>query len=493
MSEKLDIKNKAASGIFWKGLERVSAEFVSTVVAIILARILMPEDYSVVSIVAIFFAFCNVFISGGLNTALIQKKDADIVDYSTILITNLFFASVLYVAMFFTAPLIARLYKKELLVPVIRVMALTFFINGIKAVVSAKVTSELKFRKFFLATFIGTAVSAVVGIVMAVKGFGAWALVAQQMTNAFIDTLLLWISSKYRFVFKFSKRKFKSLFGYGGKLMLSSITDTVYNQVKPLIVGIRFSAVDLAYYNKGENYPKLISQITSDTLSSSLFPVMSKIQDDKERVLSMTRRFMQISSYLIFPMMLGFLAVAEKFTVILLTEKWLPIVPFLIIFCISHMFKPIQASNLQAIRAIGRSDMILKLEIIKKTCNYVIILLFVLFSDSPVLLAISGIITAVLASAINMTPNRKLIGYGYRMQIIDLLPNFLTAAVMCTAVYFMNYIQMNVYLLFVLQVFTGAAIYLILSLITKNKNLFYLFDYAKDLLSKIKKGEKTEE
>ena len=487
MSDKIDVKNKAASGIFWKGLERISAEIVSTVVAIVLARILIPEDYSVVSIVSIFFAFCNIFISGGLNTALIQKKDADIVDFSTILITNLFFATILYIVMFFAAPLIADLYNKEILVPVIRVMSITFFINGVKAVVSAKITSELKFRRFFVATFIGTVVSAVVGIVMAIKGFGAWALVAQHMTNYFIDTVVLWILSKYRFVFKFSKEKFKSLFRFGGKLMLSSVSDTVYNQVKPLIVGIRFSAVDLAYYNKGETYPKLASKITSDTLSSSLFPVMSKVQDDREKVLSMTRRFMQVSSYIIFPTMLGFLAVAKNFTIVVLTEKWLPIVPFIMIFCISHMLKPIHAGNLQAIRAIGRSDMILKLEIIKKSCNYVIILFFVLFSNSPVLLAVSGIITAVLASVINMTPNRKLIGYGYKMQIIDLLPNFLTSVVMCAAVYALNYIRMNVYLLFALQIASGVLIYFILSLLTKNKNMKYLLDYAKSFLPKAKR------
>ena len=487
MSENINVKGKAASGIFWKGMERVSAELVSTVVAIVLARILVPEDYSVVSIVSIFFAFCNIFISGGLNTALIQKKDADIVDYSTILISNMFCAVILYIIMFFTAPFIARLYSKDILVPVIRVMSLSFFINGVKAVVSARITSDLKFQRFFFATFVGTVISAVVGIVMALKGFGAWALVAQNMTNAFVDTILLWISSKYKFVLKFSKEKFKKLFGYGGKLMLSSISDNVYNQVKPLIVGIRFSALDLAFYHKGETYPKLVSKITSDTLSSSLFPVMSRIQDDKERVLSMTRRFMQISSYVIFPMMIGFLVLSEKFTIIVLTEKWLPIVPFLMIFCISHMFKPIHAGNLQAIRAIGRSDMILKLEVIKKSCNYVVILLFVLFSDSPILLAVSGILTAVLASVINMSPNRKLIGYGYRMQIIDLLPNFLTAAVMGAAVYAMNYIEWNIYLLFFSQIATGVAIYLGLSLLTKNKNLFYLWDYAKDLLAKLKR------
>ena len=184
-----NLKNKTISGVIWKGLERVAAQLVSTIVGIVLARILIPDDYSVVSIVTIFFSFCNIFISGGLNTALIQKKDSDILDFSTILIANIVMATVLYAIMFFCAPLIADVFKKDLLTPIIRVMSLAFFINGYKAVVSAKITFDLQFRKFFWSTIIGTAISAVVGIVMALNGFGPWALVAQQMTNSFIDTL----------------------------------------------------------------------------------------------------------------------------------------------------------------------------------------------------------------------------------------------------------------------------------------------------------------
>lgn len=474
-----NLRKKTISGVLWKGLERISAQLVSTVVAIVLARILVPDDYSVVSIVAIFFNFCNLFISGGLNTALIQKKNADSIDYSTVLFTNIFLACVLYLIMFFSAPFIANIYHKELLIPVIRIMALTFFINGYKSVVSAKITSDLQFRKFFWSTIIGTLVSAVVGIVMAVNGYGPWSLVAQQMTNSFIDSLILTITSKCRFVCRFSRSRFRELFRFGGKIFLSSIITAIYDQAKPLIVGIKFSAVDLAYYNKGKSFPDLVSSIGSDTLSSSLFPTMSKVQDDKQTVLQMTRRFMQVSSFLVFPMMIGFLSIAEGFVRIVLSEKWLPIVPYIMIFCVSNMLKPVQAGNLQAIRAIGRSDVILKLEITKKTLYFIIILLFVLLTNSPILLAISGIITSVLASIINMYPNRKLIGYTYSQQISDLMVNLVSAALMGAFMFSMGYIEMDIFAKTILQVFAGIVIYIIMNLLLKNQSLIYIFQLIK--------------
>lgn len=465
-------------------MERVCAKLVTAVVSIVLARVLFPDDYSVISIVTIFFTFCDVFITGGLNSALIQKKNADTLDFSTIFIANTTMATVLYLVMFFCAPLIAALFQKELLVPVIRVMGLTFFVNAYKAVLSAKVSSDLQFRKFFWSTFIGTVISAFVGVTMALMGFGPWALVAQQMTNSCIDTLVLSFTAHLKLRPAFSFSRFKGLFNYGGKIMLASLITAVYEQVKPLIVGIKYTPTDLAFYNKGATFPNLISSLSSDTLSASLFPAMSKVQDDKAAILAFTRRFMQLASFVTFPLMLGFLAISENFVRIVLTDKWLPIVPYIMIFCVSTMLKPVQHGNLQAIRAIGRSDIVLILEIIKKSSYAVIIALFVIFTDTPILLAVSGIVTSLLASLINTFPNRKLIGYSYRKQFSDLLLNFITSAVMCGAVYAMNFLPLNLYLLFFLQIVAGFAVYIGLNALLKNKSLFYLLDSAKGVLKK---------
>lgn len=472
--------------MFWKFSERIGAQLVSTVVAIVLARLLTAEDYSVISIVTIFFTFANVFISSGFNTALIQKKNSDIKDYSTVLYISLGVSLVLYAILFFTAPLIADIYKAPILTAVIRIMGLTLIVNAVKSVLCAYVSSTLQFRKFFYSTLIGTVISAVVGIVMALKGFGPWALVAQQMTNTCIDTLVLFITTRVRFMLVFSFRRLRGLFNYSWKILVSSIISVIYEEINPLIIGIKFSGADLSYYTKGKSFPTLISNTISDTFSAVLFPVISKLQDDKEAVLQYTRRFMKVSSYLIFPLMIGFLAVSDNFVSVVLTDKWMPASIYIQIFCASYMFNIIQNGNLQAIRAIGRSDIILILEIIKKSLYLLTIVLFVIFSDDAVMLAVTSIINTVIATLVNTFPNRKLIGYRYRMQIWDLLPNLLTALVMGAAVYAMNYIPMNKTLLLVLQVIAGMVVYLLLSLVTRNENFKYFLGMAKNMLNRKK-------
>ena len=451
-----NLKNKAFSGMIWKFMERICAQVVSLIVSIVLARILMPDDYSIVSIVTIFFTFCNVFISGGLNTALIQKKDADVEDYSTVLHTSMFVALILYMVMFFLAPSIANLYSKQILIPVIRIMSLTFFINAFKSVLSAYTSSNLQFKKFFFSTIVGTIISAFVGIYMAINGYGAWALVAQQMTNSLLDTLILYLTTKYRIIFKVSFKKLKSLFSYGWKIFVSSIISVIYDQINPLIVGVKYTSKDLAYYSKGQSYPGLINSTISDTLQSVLFPIMSKVQDNKEMVLSVTRKYIKVASYVIFPMMIGLFSVSDIFVEVVLTEKWLPIVPYIQIFCFSYMLNIIQVGNLQAIKAIGRSDIKLILEIVKKSFYLIIIILFVILSKNPIVLALSSIVCTVFATVVNTYPNRKLLGYKYKYQLSDLLPNLIISIIMGIVVYLMKYIQISKFLILILQVFIGV-------------------------------------
>lgn len=475
------LKRRAFSGFIWKFAERIGAQGVSLIVSIILARLLLPEDYSIVGVVTIFFAFCNVIVTGGLNTALIQKKDADQEDFSTIFWVNNLLAVVLYIVMFFLAPVIAKLYHQDLLVPVIRVMGLTFFINGVKAVLSAYTSSTLQFKKFFFSTLIGTILSAVIGIAMALSGYGAWALVAQQMSNSLIDTLILFVTTKFRVKWVFSITKLKELLGFGSKMFATSFITVLYEQINPLIVGLRFTSSDLAFYTKGRSFPRLLSDSITGSLSSVLFPVISKKQDDKTAVLSMTRRYMNVTSYVVFPVMLGFFAVAENFVKVMLTEKWLFAVIYIQIFCLSDMFNIIQIGNLEAIKAIGRSDIILRLEITKKSLYFVVILLFILFTDSPQLLAISDIVCTMIATAVNTRPNRSLIGYRYRDQIKDVLPNLILSAIMCVMVLLMNQLPFNPILVMIAQIIVGAVIYLVLSILTRNESFHYLLNTLKNM------------
>lgn len=488
--ESTQLKTKTLSGLFWKFSERIFAQVVTLVVSIILARILVPDDYGVVSIVAIFFAFANVFITGGFSSALMQKKDADIQDYSNILYINLLFSICIYGVLFFTAPFIAKMYSQPILTSVIRVMGLTLFVNSFKSVLCAYVSSKLQFRKFFVSAMAGTTISAVVGISMALNGYGCWALVAQQMTSALIDTCVLFFMTKVRFVFKLDVKKSKGLFKYGWKLLVASEISVLYDEINPLIIGLRFSNADLAFYSKGKSFPSLINSTVGDTLSAVLFPVMAKIQDDKEAILACTRRFMQVASFIIFPLMIGFLTVAENFVLVVLTEKWLGATRYIQAFCIVYMLSIIQTGNLQVIRAIGRSDIILVLEIIKKSIYFVVILLFVLFTKDPLYLAFACIVNTIFASIVNTAPNRKLIGYRYRLQVLDLLPNCIIAIIMGVAVYFVGLIPISSMLVTLcLQVLVGAIVYMAINLIIRNKSLLYLFEVAMGFLKKNKKQE----
>ncbi|MBQ8322984.1 MAG: lipopolysaccharide biosynthesis protein [Clostridia bacterium] len=492
-AEITQLKNKTMSGFIWKFGERIIAQLVSLVVSIILARLLTPEDYSVVGIVAIFFAFANVFISGGFNAALIQKKDADIEDYSSVLFISLISAALIYIILFFCAPFIAKAYDQDILIAVFRVMGLTLFINAFKSVLCAYVSRHLQFRKFFLSTIVGTIISAIVGITMAANGFGPWALVAQQMINATIDTIILFFTTRVRFIFKISRNSTKALFKYGWKILVASSVSVLYDEINPLIIGLKYTGADLSYYTKGKSFPQLVNSTVGSTLSAVLFPVMSKMQDDKSAILNYTRRFMQLSSYLIFPMMIGFLAVADKFILVLLTDKWLSATIYIQIFCIVYMFDIIQTGNLQVIRAIGRSDLILILEVTKKVLYAIVILCFVLFSNKPEYLALASIINTVIATIINTAPNRKLIGYRYRLQIVDLFPNFLMAIVMGIAVYAIGLLKINIYLLLIIQVFTGIIVYFLLSLFLKNRNLKYILTSLKNFSRKDKQVKNDSE
>ena len=477
--KKDDLMKHALGGIIWKFSERVLAQLVSLVVSVVLARILMPEDYSLVSIVAIFFAFCNVLVAGGFNAALIHKKDADSQDYSSVLYLTLAVAAVLYGLMFFLAPWLAQLYEQPLLVAVTRVMALTFFINAFKSVLSAYTSSNLQFKKFFFSTIIGTVVSAVVGIYMAAKGFGVWALVAQNMVNSFLDTVILWITTRLKLVCRFSWKRLKGLLGYGWKVFVASVIGVAYEQINPLIVGLRFTTTDLAFYSKGQSFPSLINSTVRDTMSAVLFPVMNKVQDSKEAVLELTRRYVKLASFVVFPMMIGFGTVAESFITVVLTEKWLAAAPYIQIFALSYMFDLIFVGNLQAIQSIGRTDVTLIMEIIKKSCYAAVIFLFVMLSDSPVVLAMSTVVCTLVALVVNTYPNRKLIGYKYRYQLQDMLPNLILAAIMGAIVLLVGQLPLAAGWLLPLQVVCGVLVYGTMCLITKNESLLYLWKLLK--------------
>lgn len=367
-------KNKVLSNFIWRFAERCGAQLVTFIVSIVLARILMPEDYGTVALVTVFTAIMQVFVDSGLSTALIQKKNADDLDFSSVFYFNFCVCIILYLIMFFAAPFIASFYEMPGLTPVVRVISLTIIISGVKGVQQSYVSRNMLFKRFFYATLGGTIFSAFLGIAMAYAGFGVWAIVAQQLSNTAIDTLILWITVSWRPKLMFSWERLKGLLGFGWKMLCSALLETVYNNLRNLMIGKIYNSSDLAYYNQGEKFPKLIVANINTSIDSVLLPVMSKEQDDKEKIKSMTKRSIMVSCYIMAPLMIGLACCANNIVIIVLTEKWLSCVFFLRIFCITYMFHPIHTANLNAIKAMGRSDLFLKLEIWKKVTGMIIFL-----------------------------------------------------------------------------------------------------------------------
>ena len=481
----MNVKRKQAfSNFSWKLAEQIGAQMVSFIVSIILARLLMPDDYSVVSIISIISAFCAVFIDSGLSKALVQKRNVDLLDYSTVLVVSLCFSVVLYWGLFFLAPYIAKLYGKNLLIPVIRVYSITLIIGAFNTVQCAYISKNLLFKNYFLSTIVGTIISAFIGISIAYAGYGPWALVTQQMTNLLIYTIILSLTSRFRPQFAFSMERLKKLWSYGIKVLGTSLLDMLYDKLRPLVVGIKFNTVDLAYYEKGSSYPGIINSTLSSTLAAVLFPIIAAAQDDIIEVKLITQKYIRVASFLIFPSLLGLAAVANNLVLWMLTERWTQAVPYMQIFCVNYMFLLLQTGNLQAINAIGRSDIVLKLAVIKKIINFFLLFAVIFVAPSPLWLAALGILTSMIAFCVNSFTNSKLLKYGFKEQLLDILPNLLPAVLMSYIVYLIGNIHLKLFLLLIVQMVVGILIYLGLALFTRNTNLKYCLDTLRDIMKK---------
>lgn len=482
--ENWSTNRDVVSNFIWRFAERCGAQGVSFIVSVVLARLLMPEDYGIIAIVTVFTSILQVFVDSGLGTALIQKKDADDVDFSTVFYFNVFFCSILYLLLFGGAPYIAAFYQKEQLTSVIRVLGLTLLISGVKNIQQSYVSRQLLFKRFFFATLIGTICAAFVGIVMAVLGFGVWALVVQGLTNTAIDTVILWITVKWRPRRVFSLSRLRILFSFGWKMLCSSLLGTVYNNIRQLIIGKMYSSADLAFYNKGQQLPNLLVTNINSSIDSVLLPVMSRAQDERGHLKRMMRRSMTTSVYIMAPMMIGLAVVAEPLISLLLTDKWLPCVPFLRIFCISYIFQPIHTANLNAIKAMGRSDLFLKLEIVKKIIG--IVLLICTMWLGVLAMAYSLLVSNLISVFINGSQNKKLLQYSYFEQLRDILPSLLLAAIMGVGVQAIKLLSLGTVVELFAQVMLGAAFYVFASHLLKLETFEYLKNMA---LSYLKRRE----
>lgn len=464
--------NSTIANFIWRFTERTAAQLVTFVVSIILARILSPEYYGTIALVTVFTTILQVFVDSGLGTALIQKKDADDLDFSSVFFFNMFMCVVLYIVMYIASPYIAAFYNDKGLTPIIRFISLTIIISGVKGIQQAYVSRNMLFKRFFFSTIGGTIASAIIGIILAYRGYGVWALAIQQVSNTAIDTLILWLTVKWKPKFMFSFQRLKRLLRFGWKLLVSALLDTIYGNLRNLIIGKKYTSADLAYFDQGDKLPKAIVTNINVSIDSVLLPTMSKMQDKTEAVRTLTRRAIRISVYIVAPLMIGFACCADYLVRLVLTDKWLPCVPFIRILSVSYLFWPIHTANLNAIKAVGRSDIFLKLEVIKKAVGLALLLSTMWFGVK--IMAYGLIVECLLGLIVNTWPNKKLLHYGYIDQMRDIAPSVLLSMAMGVAVYCVGLISMPEIVKVVAQITLGIVIYVAGSGIFRMKEFEYL-------------------
>ena len=438
-----------------------------------------PLGHGTIALITVFTNIMQVFVDSGLGTALIQKKDADDLDFSSVFYFNFVVCLVLYGVMFVAAPLIAAFYNDATLTPLVRVISLTIVISGVKGIQQSYVSRNMLFKRFFFATLGGTIFSAFLGIGLAYAGFGVWAIVVQQLSNATIDTLILWLTVKWRPKKMFSWQRLKGLLTFGWKLLASALLDTVYNNLRSLVIGKMYSSADLAYYNQADKFPNVVVNNINSSIDSVLLPTMASAQDDPAQVKAMTRRAIKISTYIMAPLMMGLAFCAEPVIKLVLTDKWLSCVPFMQIFCITYMFYPIHTANLNAIKAMGRSDLFLKLEIVKKIMGMVLLLSTMWFGVMA--MAYSLLVSSLLSQIINSWPNWKLLDYSYFEQLKDIMPGIILAVIMGCCVYLISLLGLSSAVTLLIQVPLGAGIYIGASAVLQLESFEYLWSMVKSV------------
>ena len=457
MSDSL--KHKILSGVFWQGLCNIGSKGLNFVFSIILARLLAPEDFGSVAILMIFITIAEVFVDSGFSTALIQKKDTDDIDCSSVFYINIVVAVALYCVFFVAAPWIAEFYRNPKLTVYFRCLALGTLFRSFSLVQGALLTKRMLFHLNFRIAFCALLISGIQGITMAYCGFGVWALIAQQLTNALITAILLWLLVKWRPQLSFVWDRIRMLFQFGSKLLATSLLNALFNNLFGMIVGRLFDLSTLAYYDRGRHIPAVGMGIINSTIGSVIFPAFAKMQDDRAQMRLMAQKCLKITMFFVVPAM-GLLAImARPLVIVLLTDKWLPSVIFLQLSCLVFLVWPLHTLNLQVIMACGRSDTMLVLEIIKKVQTIAVLLLTWPYGVVAMVwgLAVNGVLCAVE----NAWPNRKLIAYSFVPQFKDILPYLFSAgAASLLTMLLIIWLPVSLWL----QLITGSFLYAVVYL-----------------------------
>lgn len=462
-----DIRQKAVNGMVWTGVERFGVQFIHLITEIIIARMLMPADFGIIAMLAIFMAIAQSFLDSGFASALIQKKDRTEVDYSTVFYFNIVVSLVLYGLFYVTAPLIAAFYDMPILTDVTRVYTVSLVLNGLTIVQTAKLSVDLNFKLQAIASLVSMIVAGLIGIAMAYMGFGVWALVALGVAIAGVRMIALWLLSSWKPLWAFSFDSFRQLFSFGSKLLASGMINTVYQNLYAVVIGKAFAAASLGFFNRAEKFASLPTQSITQIVLKVNFPILSKFQDDNEKLISLYKRLLRAPIYLLYPVLFGMAAVAHPLVEVILGEKWLPCVPLLQVLCLGYIWGPLTHINLNLLYVKGRSDLVLRLEFIKKPLAFII-----LFASIPfglLWMCVGKALYEFIAFSFNCYYTKKLLGYGMLEQLREISLIMFNAVVMAAGVTAVTVFIAPPLIKLVVGVLIGGGLFLLLSLITKDQ------------------------
>lgn len=476
------LKNKAVSGAIWTGLEKITRQLVQFVIGIILARLLAPEEFGVIGMLAIFIAISQTFTDSGLSSALIQKKDCSDADFSTIFYFNIGVALFFYLVLYATSPWIASFYNMPILEDVTRVVALSIILSGLTSVQNARLTKDLRFKTQSIISIICMLVTGVTGLSLAYKGWGVWALVFQALAGQICNSICIWIASGWMPKAVFSISSFRELWKFGSKLLVSSLINTIYTNLYTLVIGKAFSPAQVGHYNRANQYAALPMQTVQDMAIKVNYPILAKMQDDNVRLLSAYKRLLSVPLYILYPVLIGICVTAEPLVEVMIGEKWLLCVPMLKVLCIGYMFTPLTHLNLNLLYVKGRTDLVLKLEFIKKPIAFAI--LIVTIPLGIIWIVVGKAVYEFIAFSFNCYYTGKILGYGELKQLRVLAPIFLNCIVMASVVYFVMMPFSASIIKLSIGIPMGIASYLLVSIITKDQNFKEILNIVTSKLKK---------
>ena len=459
------MRQSAVSGMVWKFIERCSSQAVGLLVSIVLARLLEPDEFGIVAITMIFISLADVFVSSGFGASLIQRGKYDAEEFSTMFWAGLGTSLVLYCMLILVAPFIASIYHNNLLYDVLVVLGIRLPLSAYNSIQQAYITQQMLFKKFFYSTLSGTIVSAIVGILFAVNGWGVWALVIQNIVMVFVDMIVLRIMVPWRPKIQFSKKKFRQLFSFSWRVMVTNFIGTLFDQLRGFLIGLYYRPADLAFCNRGERIPQTIAGNISSSIDTVMFAALSKVRDDNVAFLQALRKSMRIGSFLVIPMMAIMTGVAPQFIEILLTQRWIEVVPYMQLVCVQQMLAVLSTLNMQSIKSSGHADTLMKLEFWKKPI-YLSILLSTMWI-SPLMMVAGNTFYAFIGLLINSYPNKQLFGYGFVQQWRDVWLNFVGGAIVFATVLLVGYNIENIYLSFIVQIVIGVGVYWCIAIMLK--------------------------